>query len=209
MFALLDRTTSMRLNFGPLLLVLTLTIAAAAPSLADTSEEGSSTPAQRPVAGTQAGDLKQAELSLGESLREAETCGQEAAIPPTLNKLAMVYLADGEAIQAELFFMRAIDVCERLYGSDDAKVAPSLIGLGKLYVSQKNYRSAEPLLKRALKLSQKKTASADARLVDALRDLLADALDGQGKTDEATALRQQEPVITAQVLNPVMPSLVH
>ncbi len=194
----------MRLSFAHLLLVLALVSAAAAPALAATAQEESAI-GEGAIAPGEASDLKQAELSLGESLREAEVCGPEAAIPPTLNKLAMVYLADGKAIQAELFFMRAVDVSERLYGTEDPKLAPSLIGLGKLYVWQKNYRAAEPLLKRALKLSQNKSAIADARLIDALRDLLAVALDGLGKEEEATALRHQAPVMTAHIVSRVIP----
>ncbi len=102
------------------------------------------------VAAYQAGDYAAAEENLLIALNQAENFGRrDPRLSDTLNDLALTHFRQGEYAEAEPLHQRALQMRERIYGSDHPKVAATLNDLGFLYAAQGRYTEAEPLHARA------------------------------------------------------------
>jgi CHAT domain-containing protein/Flp pilus assembly protein TadD len=67
-----------------------------------------------------------------------------------LQRLAPIYMQDGQLEHSESLCRSSIDTFERFFGKDDINETWSLIGLGSVYIYQQRYSDAEGLLKQAL-----------------------------------------------------------
>jgi tetratricopeptide (TPR) repeat protein len=73
----------------------------------------------------------------------------------SLNKLAVLYYAQGRYAQAEPLHRRSLAIREKALGPEHPQVANSLNNLAGLYRTQGNYAQAEPLFQRALAINEK------------------------------------------------------
>jgi tetratricopeptide (TPR) repeat protein len=64
--------------------------------------------------------------------------------------LANLYYEQGNYVQAESLYQRALTIWEYAHGPDHSLVASPLNGLAQLYSAQGKYKQAEPLYQRAL-----------------------------------------------------------
>jgi tetratricopeptide (TPR) repeat protein len=72
-----------------------------------------------------------------------------------LNKLAIVFLAEGKYSEAEGLFKRALAIREKALGANHSDVGQTLNNLALVYQDQGKYEDAEGLLKRALVIREK------------------------------------------------------
>lgn len=70
----------------------------------------------------------------------------------TLDRLALLYLSDGNARKAEEMYQRALAVREKEYGPDDIKIAKALFSLAQFYRKHQQYDKALPFYKRTLSI---------------------------------------------------------
>ena len=70
----------------------------------------------------------------------------------SLNKLALLYNAQGHYAQAEPLYKRALEIKEQALGPDHPSVATSLENLAGLYRDKNRDKEAEALEKRAARI---------------------------------------------------------
>jgi tetratricopeptide (TPR) repeat protein len=88
------------------------------------------------VAAYQAGDYAAAEAYLLTALNQAEHFGRrDPRLAATLNDLALTHFRQGKYAEAEPLHQRALQMRERIYGSEHPKVAAILNDLGFLYAA--------------------------------------------------------------------------
>ena len=66
----------------------------------------------------------------------------------SLTNLASLYYTQGQYVQAEPLYQRALAISEEALGADHPDVAHSLNNLATFYYTQDQYVQAEPLYKR-------------------------------------------------------------
>ena len=104
----------------------------------------------------QGGHYAEAEEKFSAALKEAEAFGPEdPRLAASLNNLASLYAARGQAARAEPLSRQALAIREKVLGAEHADVAASLENLGSIYAAQGQYAQAEPLLRRALGIREK------------------------------------------------------
>ena len=110
------------------------------------------------VAGVQAyhqGNYPEAEKHLVAAVKEAEGFGpQDPRLATSLNNLALLYYRQGEYIEAEPLYLRALAIDEKALGSDHPALAIDLNNLAELYRAQSKFGEAEPLYLRALVIAE-------------------------------------------------------
>jgi tetratricopeptide (TPR) repeat protein len=83
-----------------------------------------------------------------ERLVKARFGTDHASYAVALNKLGIVYSAQGKYSEAEGHFKRALAIREKGLGANHGDVGQSLNNLGRVYWSQGKYSEAEGLFKR-------------------------------------------------------------
>lgn len=81
--------------------------------------------------------------------------GEYLEMADTLSSLANVCLEQGKLGKAEQLYKRALDIDEKVVGSQSWQVALKLNDLAFFYIKQDDYQKAEPLLHRALPIMQR------------------------------------------------------
>ena len=106
------------------------------------------------VAGVQAyhqGNYPEAEKHLVAAVKEAEGFGpQDPRLATSLNNLALLYYRQGEYIEAEPLYLRALVIAEMALGPDHTLVATILRNLERLYYAEGKYVDAGPLVPRVV-----------------------------------------------------------
>jgi tetratricopeptide (TPR) repeat protein len=72
-----------------------------------------------------------------------------------LNNLAELYDNQGKYADAEEAFKLALEIAEKVYGSEHPIVSTSLNNLAAVEVDQNKYKDAEPLYRRSLGIEEK------------------------------------------------------
>jgi serine/threonine-protein kinase len=153
--------------------------------------------------------------SLGDVLRlrgrndEALSLLREATdYPPTTSPTAMwrpilvaqrseAELDAGDAAAALASAQQALDFTARTFPADDFRNGFALYALARAQLAAARAADAEPLLRKALKLRQPPFPATHPRVLE-IQVALVQALDAQGKHDEARALRGEiAPQLTA------------
>lgn len=89
--------------------------------------------------------------------------------------------------QALPYFLLALEMAEREFGSDSPEVVPLLNDLADCYVEQRNYADAEPLLLRALAIQERRVADLQAGAARTA-GTLATLYEETDRPEDATAL---------------------
>jgi CHAT domain-containing protein/tetratricopeptide (TPR) repeat protein len=118
-----------------------------------------------------------------------------------LNNLANVYRAQGEYVEAEGLFKRALAIREQVLGASHPNVARTLANLGLVYRAQGRYADAEAFHKRALAILEKALDPTHPDVAKVL-DYLANVYTQQGKYAEAMPLYERAVPILEKVLGP-------
>ncbi|HLX58577.1 MAG TPA: tetratricopeptide repeat protein [Ktedonobacteraceae bacterium] len=116
------------------------------------------------------------------------------------------YLKDhAQYEQAEPLYLRALDICEHVLGSNHPNTAQSLNNLAALYRDQGKYEQAEPLYQHALDIDEQALGPNHPDVATDLNNL-AELYRDQGKYEQAELLQQRALAIREQVLGPNHPN---
>ncbi len=119
-------------------------------------------------------------------------------------KVALYLLQRGRYREAEPLFQRALQIQERILGSDHHDVARILNSLAALNALQAKYREAEPLYRRALHIWEHALGSDHPDVAPALNNLAEISL-AQSRYADAEPLYRRALHILEQVLGPDHP----
>jgi tetratricopeptide (TPR) repeat protein len=114
--------------------------------------------------------------------------GLETDLGTSLGWQGYLYESQGRDSEAELLFVRSLEIRERQLGSDHPDVAKSLNNLAELYRNQRRYAEAEPLYQRSLSIWEQ-TLGADHPNVAKSLSNLALLCESQGHYNEAEHLQ--------------------
>ncbi len=116
-----------------------------------------------------------------------------------LNKLAVVYRAQGKYADAEGLYKRALTIKEKALGAGHPSVALTLNNLANLYDVQGKYADAESLHKRALAIREKALGGRNPDVAQSLSNL-AGVYKEQGKYADAEGLFKRAVAIYEKAL---------
>ena len=126
-------------------------------------------------ASTEAAELdpdRDTEAALLAELGEAEQAGRDdLALADTCYNLAILRREQGEFIEAEQLYRRALETREREEGPNHPDVAKTLNNLAVLKSAQGDYAAAQPLLERALTIRQTALGAEHALTAQSLNNL--------------------------------------
>jgi hypothetical protein len=111
-----------------------------------------------------------------------------------LNNLAGLLYATNQLDEAEPLFRRALDICERTYGSDHPSVATRLNNLATLLCGTTRLEEGEPLYRRAVQILvqfQRKTGHVHPNFPADLGNYVG-ALEAMGQTSDQIDQRLDE-----------------
>ena len=118
------------------------------------------------------GDRAGTEQALREAVRTAEGLADgHLKLVAALIKLGELRHADGSADEAETHFRRALEIGERVLGTDDLALVPPLTSLGALRIARGAPEDAAPLLTRALAISERSLGRDHPDLIVLLNEL--------------------------------------
>ena len=118
------------------------------------------------------GDRAGTEQALREAVRTAEGLADgHLKLVAALIKLGELRHADGSPDEAETHFRRALEIGERVLGSEDLALVPPLTSLGALRIARGAPEDAEPLLTRALAISERSLGRDHPDLIVLLNEL--------------------------------------
>lgn len=140
-------------------------------------------------------------------VRRADATEETLALASLASKAAwyLWYLSMSEGYhEAEALLQRALDIRERILGSDHLEVALSLSHLGFLYRSQGKYAQAESLYQRALSIGEQSLGPNHLQVALPLNSLAVLYRD-RGQYAEAKRLYQRALQINEQRLDPEHP----
>ena len=120
-------------------------------------------------AGDYAGALRLAERALPLVIRQYGSEHEQTGIH--YFTLGLVSEASGNLSAAEGYFLRSLQIREKVYGPDSAATADALQRLGTLYIKTARLDAAEPALSRALKIRQALTGAEHAFTASGHADL--------------------------------------
>src|SRR3989304_5933747 len=104
----------------------------------------------------QGGHYAEAEEKFSAALKEAEAFGPEdPRLAASLNNLASLYAARGQAAGAEPLLRRPLGIREKTLGPEHPEVAQSLNALVELHRARGQAGAAEPLASGALAIAEK------------------------------------------------------
>jgi len=134
---------------------------------------------------------KETERALMAEYRESQRHGTEdLAMARTLSNLAILRRQQGDLVEAEQLYRRALTIRERQQGPDHPDVAATLNNLAGVLAAQGNYDAAQPLLERALNVRQKALGNDHVLTAESLSNL-ALLYAAQGNADAAEPLYQR------------------
>lgn len=123
----------------------------------------------------QNGKAEEAERVLKTALKEIDSDKSIEELDPRkaliLAPLAAIAVSRSQYVEAEVFYKRALSVCEDAYGPDDANVGAVLAQLASLYYKQKRYAEAEPFFNRAIAIRRKTDQKQNPELARLLVEL--------------------------------------
>ena len=120
-------------------------------------------------AGDYAGALRLAERALPLVIRQYGAEHEQTGIH--YFSLGLVSEASGKLGAAEGYFLRSLQIREKVYGPDSAATADALQRLGVVYIKLGRFDAAEPALTRALKIRQALTGADHAFTASGHADL--------------------------------------
>jgi tetratricopeptide (TPR) repeat protein/transcriptional regulator with XRE-family HTH domain len=109
--------------------------------------------------------------------------------------------------QAEVFFQRALTVCERVFSPEHPDTAMGLLRLGELYRVWGRYKVAEPLLLRALAIYQQALPPDHLDIANTL-NCLGELYHNLGRYKEAESLFQHALAMSERISGPDHPATV-
>lgn len=142
-------------------------------------------------------ELKEKEQNLGVEHLE---------IAISLNKLALLYQAQGDYIHVKPLFQRALAIRKKYFGTEHLEIAQSLNHLGVLYLILSDYAHAEPLFQQALAIREKLLGLEHSVVAQSLNHL-GWLYQIQGKYDDAKLLHQRALAIQQKVLGAEHPDI--
>jgi tetratricopeptide (TPR) repeat protein len=125
-----------------------------------------------------------------------------------LNKLAVVYRAQGKYADAEELYKRALAIREKALGASHPNVAQTLNNLANLYDDQGKYADAESLHKRALAIREKALGARHPDVAESLNNL-ASVYRAQAKYADAEGLFKRAVAIYEKALGKDPPQVAN
>lgn len=101
------------------------------------------------------GNFAEAERLFRSALKEAENLNDQELIAESNVYLGSVYAEQEKWNEAETFFVKAIEIRERVGDKDSNEITYALSNLGLVYAEQKKYDKAEVILRRAITIREK------------------------------------------------------
>lgn len=101
------------------------------------------------------GDYAEAERLFRAALKEAENLNDPELIAESNVYLGGTYAGQEKWDEAEKFFIKAIEIRERIGDKDSNEITYALSNLGLVYAEQKKYDKAEVILRRAITIREK------------------------------------------------------
>ena len=130
----------------------------------------------------------------------------ERTIGTILHEQAGFLVDLGQFAEAESRLRRALEIKERVWGTESASYAETLQMLATSLVKQGKYQEAEKLMRRVLATKREELGIGHQGYADALR-ILGDILESQGKIAEAESLLRQAVSRYESILGPGHPFL--
>lgn len=96
------------------------------------------------------GNFGAAKDTLQQLIQLLEERADDVGVARTLDRLALLYLRDGDLGKAEEGYKRAIALKEKVLGPENPEVARSLEGLATVYRSRRNFDRGAPIYRRAM-----------------------------------------------------------
>lgn len=105
---------------------------------------------------------------------QKQTGIEDSDSPAILANLAMIYQYQGKKKEAEIKFQQALEVGQKVWGTEDESVdAATIMGnLGALYCELEKYSQAEPLLKKALAIQKQQLGEDHPDIANSLHDAI-------------------------------------
>ncbi len=116
--------------------------------------------------------------------------GQELELASVLNELGNLYDKQGQYVEAESFYLQALELRQHLLGDNHPKLANSLNNLAEAYRAQGRYDEAEPMYRKALEMNQRLLGSDHSEIATTLNNWALSYYE-QGIYSEAESLYKQ------------------
>jgi CHAT domain-containing protein len=123
-----------------------------------------------------------------------------------LNRQGVTLYQQGRYAGAESLFKRALDIREKVLGSEHPDVGQSLDNLALVYAREGRYADAEPLFKRALAIREKVLGPEHLDVAESLNNLAVNYIK-QGRYTDAEPLEERGLAIREKALGPEHPSV--
>jgi len=117
------------------------------------------------------GSFQEALKDLQQALALMQASGDRLGEASTLNKLALLYRAQGRFSEAEPLFQQALKIYQTALGATHPNVASVLVNLALLYQAQGRFSEAEPLFQQALKIYQTALGATHPEVAQVLSNL--------------------------------------
>lgn len=125
-----------------------------------------------------------AEESFKNAIDAAKEDEDDPRLPAALNNLGVLYQRQGRYDEAEPLHRRALELREKILGTEHPDVAQSSNNLATVHVAQRQYPAALPLYERAIDIWQNTRGQNYYKIATALNNL-ATLYESQGQYEEA------------------------